>query len=280
MINIFDYFDYRKYLSNYFAEEKKNTSHFSHRYFCRKLGLKSKNFILFVMQGKRNLTNEMCFKISQQLKHDQSETAYFFNMVLFSQSKNYKEKDKYWEKIIKLRQKTKFMKIDEYQYEYFNNWYNVVIRELMVFIDKPIDYKILSRLVMPPITATQARRSVRLLLKLGMIKETESCFIQTDPIIKTDDKVNSLAIFNLHQTMSKLATHALENYQREERNFGSCIMALSKKGYKNVIDNVNELRDKLMSICELDDDQDRIYHMNFQLFPVSTTFKKGNNLEK
>ena len=230
--------------------------------------------MLLVIQGKRNVSNDICFKISLTLKHTQLESAYFVNMVFFSQSKNYMEKNEYWDKMKELRQKTKFGKIAEYQYDYYNNWYNIAVRELVTLIKKPIDFKKLAKLVKPPITATQVKNSLKLLLKLGLIQETEEGYIQKDKVVKTDHSVNSLAVFNYHLKMSTLATHVLENYKRNERNFSSCAMNLSKDSYGKVVDTINELRDKIMTICEQENKPDRVYHINLQLFPVSEDIRK------
>jgi uncharacterized protein (TIGR02147 family) len=275
MVNIFEYTDFRNYLNDYFMEKKKLSNYFSHRFLCQKLGLKSSNYMLLVMRGKRNISSEICFKLSTIFKHTQQQAAYFLNMVFFTQSKNFREKDLYWEKMVELRQKTMFRRIPEYQYEYYNNWYNITVRELITVMDKPIDYTVLARLIIPPITAVQARNSVKLLLKLGMIQETESGYSQTDQVLKTDETIKSLAVFNYHLKMSTLATHALENYKREERNFSSCTLNLSQDGYRKTVEYLNEFRDKLMTICKKNANPERIYHINLQLFPVSI-----NNIKK
>jgi uncharacterized protein (TIGR02147 family) len=274
VVNVFEYVDYRKYLSDYFAEKKKRSRFFSHRYFCNKLGLKSTNFMLLVIQGKRNISNELCFKISLTLRHSQLESAYFVNMVFFSQSKNYMEKNEYWDKMKELRQKTKFGKINDYQYDYYNNWYNIAVRELVTLMKKPIDFKKLAKLVKPQITATQARNSLKLLLKLGLLQETKDGYIQKDKVIRTDNSLNSLAVFNYHVKMSTIATEVLERYKREERNFSSCSMNLSEASYKKAVKHINELREKLMTLCEEEESPERVYHINFQLFPVSENVRK------
>jgi hypothetical protein len=81
-INIYRYTDYREYLKAYFSERKRNDTKFSHRYLSRRLGLASPNFIMMVMQGKRNITQQMAFRISTEFKLDPKETEYFENLPL------------------------------------------------------------------------------------------------------------------------------------------------------------------------------------------------------
>jgi uncharacterized protein (TIGR02147 family) len=225
--------------------------------------------MLLVMKGKRNLSSEICFKLSTLFKHTQQEAAYFLNMVYFSQSKNYREKDQYWDKMVTLRQKTRFGKILEYQYDYYNNWYTIPIRECIPYMHKPLDYKLLARMISPPITAAQARQSVKLLVKLGMVEETDTGYIKTDAVIRTEPKVNSLAVHNFHANMGKLAMEKLENCTQKERNFSSCTMNISGACYHKIIERINEFSQEIMSLCEQDTGGERVYHLNFQFFPVT-----------
>ncbi|MBN8556001.1 MAG: TIGR02147 family protein, partial [Deltaproteobacteria bacterium] len=54
--NIFSYLDYRRFLGDYYAENKKQNPSFSLRYFGQMAGLRSYNYLKLVIEGKRNLT--------------------------------------------------------------------------------------------------------------------------------------------------------------------------------------------------------------------------------
>src|SRR5271157_5111968 len=123
-INVFQYTDYRAYLRAYFDERKKNDPKFSHRYLCRRLGLAAPNAIMLVMQGKRNITRSLAFRISEEFKHNPKESDYFECMVGFAQAKTTNEKDRCFTRMMGLRKTTNVDKIEESQYEYYSNWYN------------------------------------------------------------------------------------------------------------------------------------------------------------
>ena len=195
-INVYQFINYREYLKAYFKGRKKHDPKFSHRYLSRRLGLSSPNFIMMVMQNKRNLTRSLTFKISQEFKHDDKEAEYFENIVGFAQAKTNKEKDRYFNKMISLRRNCNVEKIEEHQYEYYSNWYNLAIRELVTYPDFNGDFKWLAKKVSPPITPSQAKRSVDLLLKLKLIKRKGKSFIRSSSLISTGPEVSSLAIVN------------------------------------------------------------------------------------
>lgn len=275
MVKVYDFVNYRDYLKSYFEDRKKWDSKFSHRYISRRLGLSSPNFILMVIQGKRNLTPSLAFKLSEELKIKDKEAEYFENMVGFLQAKTSKEKDKYFNRLMLLRRNTNnAAKIEEYQYEYYSNWYNLAVRELVTYPDFKGDYKWLAKKVSPPITPSQAKRSVELLLKLGLIKKKGKSYIRSSPVISTGAEVSSLAIVNFHKKMSEIAAHSLDTAPRDERDITSCTINISEGDIKIIKEIIADCRKKILSIAKESDPADRVYQINFQAFPITAKSRK------
>lgn len=274
MVKIYDFTNYREYLKAYFEDRKKRDSKFSHRYVSRRLGLSSPNLILMVIQGKRNLTPSLAFKISEEFKHNEKEAEYFENMVRFLQAKTNKEKDRCFNKMILLRRNiNNAMKIEEYQYEYYTNWYNLAIRELVTHTEFKEDYKWLAKKISPPITPSQAKRSVDLLLKLGLIKKNGKSYIRSSPIISTGPEVSSLAIVNFHKKMAERAASSLDTVPKDERDITSCTVNISEQSVTKIKNIIADCRKKVLSIAKESNPADRVYQINFQLFPITTKTK-------
>ena len=62
MIDIFDYSDYRKFLSDYQQMKNAMNSAFSFRYYAKKAGNNSSSFYPQIIKGKRNLTKKPSLK--------------------------------------------------------------------------------------------------------------------------------------------------------------------------------------------------------------------------
>ena len=92
MVNIYDFTDYREYLKVCFEDRKKTVPKFSHRWLSQRLGLSTPNLILLIIQGKRNLTPTVRFRLSELLKHTRKEAQYFEHMVSFAQAKTHGER--------------------------------------------------------------------------------------------------------------------------------------------------------------------------------------------
>lgn len=278
-INVYQFTNYREYLKAYFEERKKHDPKFSHRYLSRRLGLSSPNFIMMVMQGKRNLTRSLAFKISQEFNHDENEAEYFESIVGFAQAKTNKEKDRYFQKIISMRRNCNVEKIEEHQYEYYSHWYNLAIRELVTYREFKDDFKWLAKKLFPPITLSQAKRSVELLLKLGLIKKKGTSYVRSSPLISTGPEVTSLAIVNFHRTMAEMAAASLDTVPRDERDITACTVNISEKGVAEIKKTIAECRKKVLSIAEADIPADRVYQINFQVFPISAKNKRKKGKE-
>jgi uncharacterized protein (TIGR02147 family) len=272
-ISVYQFTDYRQYIKAYFDERKKNDPKFSHRYLSRRLGLASPNFIMMVMQGKRNLTRTLAFRISGEFRHDPGEAGYFEYMVAFAQASTVSEKNQYFNRMAEFRRRTDVEKIEESQYEYYSNWYNLAIRELVTYADCRGDPKWLAKKVLPRITETKAKHSLELLLKLGLIRKKGNAYTRSSNLISTGPQVSSLAVANFHCTMAQLAAAAMDIVPGEERDMTSCTVNISKKGFDQIKETIAECRKKVMAIAEEDSPAERVYQVNFHLFPVSANNK-------
>jgi uncharacterized protein (TIGR02147 family) len=227
-----------------------------------------------VMQGKRNLTRPLAFRISGEAGHDEKETEYFACMVDFARAKTFMEKDRCFKRLITLRKTVDVEKIEEHQYEYYTNWYNLAVRELVTYPDFKGDYDWLAKKVRPQITPGQAKRSVELLLKLGLIKKNGKSFARSSALISTGPQVSSLAVANFHRTMAQQAAAAMDTVPKNERDMSSCTINISRKGFERVKKAVAECEKKIMAIAGADAPADRVYQVNFHLFPVSARDRK------
>ena len=273
-LSVYAYSDFRQYLKDFFDQEKKRDPKFSHRYFAGRLGLAASNFILLVIQGKRNITQATCFKISGALGHNPDEAAYFENLVNYGQAKALREKDAFYCRLVASRRQMKIAKIEDSQYEYYSRWYHPVVRELLIQDDFNDDLRRLSESLSPSVPVREVRKSVDLLLRLGLIRKHGGRYVQSSPFVSTNGDVTSVAVANFHRAMAGLAAEAVDRYKREDRNLSSCTIRISKKGYQKLTEKIACFRREVLSVVDSDASPDRVCQMNFQLFPLTRLNQK------
>jgi uncharacterized protein (TIGR02147 family) len=269
MDSIFEYTDYREYLRDYFLKRKKIDSKFSHRWLARKLDLSTSNFILLVMQGKRNLNPSLCLKIADVFKLSKKECEYFENMVNFSQAVTNKEKDLFFIRMATLRKNISIDKIEERQYEYYSSWYNVVIRELLTDPQFGSDPNRLAKQLVPSVSVKQVRHTIDLLLNLGLIEKRGERYVQRSPLISTGPEVNSIAVVNFHKAMGQLAIEALDRIPKKDRNVTSSTFCMTDEVFETVKKKIDDFRRELLALETPNTAGSRVYQLNLQLFPVS-----------
>lgn len=273
MVSIFEYTDFREYLKVCFAQRKAEDRRFSHRWLAQRLGLSTSNFIMLVMQGKRNLNQTFCLGLSDVFKHSKKEADYFLEMVNFGQAKTSREKEIFFEKLTAKRKDCRVATIDEGMYEYYSHWYNPVIRELAV--DPQFDGSALwlCKKLVPAITEKQAQKSLDLLVKLGMLIKVGNRYTQQEPLLTTAPEVTSLSIRKFHRNMGTLAIESLDTISKSERSITSSTIKISKQSYNKLCQRIDEFRNEILEFACNEEDGDRVYQLNFQVFPVTKSLR-------
>ena len=168
MPNIFIYQDYRKFLADYYKEKKTSHWAFSYQNFSRQAGVRSKSYMHTIINGLKNLSRASIVKLCEAMKLSKTEAAYFENLVYFNQAKNFTERNFYYEKLNTIHPVTieasNARKLRKDQYEFYSNWYNVVIRSLIdLYPDEAKNYSRLAKMVHPPVRTKQVQKSVECL---------------------------------------------------------------------------------------------------------------------
>ena len=168
--HLFDYDDFRKFMQDYFDEQKKQRAVFSHRFFAAKAGFSSSSYCLNVIRGRFNLTPKSIEKISKAMDFEPLRKAYFEALVQYNQAQQVDERDQAWEQILQIRKQIEFTHITTREQAYFSKWYYPVVRELAVESDWNGDFRVLARTLTPQITTEEAREAVKNLLEWGLLK--------------------------------------------------------------------------------------------------------------
>lgn len=280
MISIYNFTSYREFLHDYYKEQKRLNSSFSYQAFADKAGFKTKTFIYKVIKGKKALAKQGTIKIAGAMGLKKRETDYFRAMVNFNNEKNIDDKEYYFHQLQKLSKRLEVGIIRKNQYNYFQQWYIAVIRELVTILDWKNDYKSLAKAVNPPITPKQAKDAVKLLIDLKMIKKLPTGkYIQKNKSITTGDLVKSLAVQKFQKQCMELASTAIDRHKKEVRDISTLTVGISDKGFHKITQEIKDFRRKLVEIVQRDEPVNRVYHINFQLFPVSELPKNGKILK-
>ena len=275
MIDIFQYTDYRKYLSDFYEAKRASQKGFTHRHISKAMGFKSSGTFTQILQGKTNISTRTIAHFVAFLELNNGQADYFELLVLFNQSKGHAEKKRYFEKLLSFP-KSNIKRVEAGQYAFYEKWYYSVVREILAFYPFQGDYRELSRMLEPPISTAEAQKAIKLLEELGFIrKNAKGQYERTDPLITTGYEAKSLAINQfLHETMD-LAKSAMDRLPRESRSLSALTLSLSDDGYALLDERLKAFRRELLELARNCEQPGRVVQVNFQMFPVSRTDDEG-----
>jgi uncharacterized protein (TIGR02147 family) len=269
MIDVYQYFDYRKLLKELYQERKAQDSKFSYRYICLKSGIRSPGYFSNVLAGKSNISLKVVLKLSQVFGLKRPEAEYFELLVLFNQAKTHDEKNHIFDRILKLK-KSKVKTLDASYYELFRHWYYPAIRELMDFYSFNGDYRELSQMLAPPVTPKEAERAVGVLESLGLIRKNENgAYERVEALASTGDEIRSMAIVQFQQATLELAKQSFDAFPMEARDISTLTISISHRNFSKVKEKIRNVRREILELAKADEKTDTVYHLNFIAFPLT-----------
>lgn len=274
-IKIFDYTDYKLFLRDYYSFQKKRNRHFSYRYFAQKAGV-APSVLKDIISGRRNLTLPVMQKYASAIGLSNRETRYFELLLQFVNSKNNIEKNDAFTEMIRIRGRSGIKFLGEDHYEFFSKWYHSAIRELITLPGFREDPEWIAKRLNPPITVAQAKKSLELLLKIGILQRDNSGrLVQKDAIISSEYEMASAALRNFQSQMVELAGKAIEGAPRQHREISSITLGLSEKCLHRLKERIRIFKEEILSmVVEDKSDSETVCQLNFQLFPLVSQKKK------
>lgn len=264
------YTDYRVYLNDWYEERKLNNEPASNRWMAQKMLINSASWFTNVRTGKSGLSKSTANKLSGILKHSDIESRYFETMVSFNQAKTLEERNHYFNELTVLRAVNSSRKVQADEYEYFSTWYHPVIRAIVEQIRFKDDFTKLASLLRPPITPTQAKKSIELMENIGLIKkDSEGYYFVTNAAITTGEHEKALAIINYQQETMRLAQEAIDRFKKSERDISTLTIGIAHEDVEKIKAILAEARRNIIQLAVADKRSDSVYQVNMQFFPTS-----------
>ncbi len=274
MVSVFNYTDYRKFLMDYYQEQKKLNKAFSYRFFARKAAISSVGLYKDVVDGRQSLGRTLILKFASGLELKSNEFEYFENMVYFNEAKNIEERKLYFERMIALCHSKTFI-INPEQYEYYSKWYYSAVRAVIsCYVIGDEDCEFIAKTLAPRIKAEQAKKALKVLLKLGLIAKNESgVYKQKETLVTTgvmeeDQRIASLNIINFQKSMLEIAAKTYDNHPFSLISMSTLTLSISEESFHWIKSEINELRERILNRVANDRNADRVYQMNYNFFPL------------
>jgi uncharacterized protein (TIGR02147 family) len=283
--NIFDYLDFRKFLSDYFESRYHDDHGFSRSEFSREVfcpgekdgrKLKHRGYFNDIVNKSAAVTANtaelfiQAFRRDKELKFDKDETQYFRALVAFNQAVIPDEREMYFHHLVSLNHSPRRV-LDAEMLSLYNDWRHSVVRAILDVYDFADNYSALAKNVSPPITAKKARDSIKLLASLGLIKKDDRGFWKpTDKSITAPPQAQNELIIQYQLALLEFAKQSLIMNHSRPQNITTNTISLSDEAFTTLRERLEKFRSEARSIVAKDDKPaSKIYQLNIQLFPAS-----------
>lgn len=268
--SVYDYIDYRAFLRDHFAASKKLLPQYSFRYFARRAGLSSSNFLKLVMDGKRNLGPSALEGFVKALKLDDSDTAFFRDLVALAQAETVAERNRAFERVSANLRFRRARRLEGPLFKYLSRWYYPAIRELAARADFREDAKWVAAQLLPSITVQQARSAMKTLEELGLlVRNEEGRLVRGEPSLTTGHEVRSLVIPAYHRQMIERAAASIDGVPPNERDVSAQTVCIRAGSLADLKARIHRFREEMLERCDSEDEPERVYQLCIQLFPLS-----------
>ena len=279
MKDIVEYTDYRKYIQDYY-DERKRTSAFSWHAFAQKAGFSSDVYLKYICEGKKNLSVGSAGSVANAMDLVGFEQTYFVLMVSYAHAKNDEAKRAAFEERCALAQAHKVRVLGSEEFDYYKSWKNSVIRELAPHMPgaKPLE---MARACRQKISAAEVSETLDFLVKAKLLKKDRSGnFLQTDKAI-TMGSIDIMPVVarDLQRQMGEFAIQSLD-LPLSERMMSGLTLGLTQRAYERIRKELDDCCRRVVAIATEEDETERVYRLNVQLFPMSEWLNKSGTVLK
>jgi uncharacterized protein (TIGR02147 family) len=273
--SVFRFLDAREFLRAAYEAEKETNPSFSQRYIALRMKARSSSFFKDVLNGRIRINPSRAAAFARLFRLDEHEAEYFATLALYTDAVDPREREELLAKLSGSAPSGNRTILDALQLEYFQKWHYAAVREMFALDDFHEDTERIAELLDPPVTKAEVAEALQLLRRLKLVrKNAHGGFEKSDRVVSSGsghpDRVKPAIRDNLH-----LALRALDASPPRIRPFSYLTLSLSEKSLERIRVRLQALRGEILDIVGRDDEADRLYQLNFQLFPLSKPVTTG-----
>ena len=276
-VDVTSFIDYKDYLLEVYRELKAAYESYSYIPFSEDVGLGSCNAMYLITHGTRPLTVKSAQKMVTALGLKKIQRQFFIKLVEASKVKDLADREKSFESLMELKGKSLITDLDKKQLQFFADWFNGAILELLRMDDASDDVEWISQTLQPKVSPSKVKKSLKLLKDLGYIEfsEEKRRLTPSQRVVTTGPEVYGMAVMSYHQQMIQLAKDSIVSVDPDLRDISSLTVLLDAERKEELKRQIEVLRKKIIADSSQGvGESGEIVQVNFQLFPLSKVAKR------
>lgn len=268
MSSVFEHLDYRVFLEDWYKREKAARKGISYRSIASKVGYSSPGFFTQILQGKTNISLETADGFADLVGLKGRARDYFLALVRWNQAKEPAARAKAHARLQKFRE-FRIRNLESDQQSFLGSWHHAAIREVLGIRPFTGDFDGLAASLDPPISAEEARRSLDLLVALGLATRTSKGIVRRDSAISSAGAFPEEVTNRFFGELHGLGKRAMERFPRSQRSMSWVTLSISDKVREEIVEEIRGFRRRLLEIAQKDEKPTRIHQLTIMLHPLS-----------
>ena len=264
-----DFLDHKEYLAKLY-QLMKDSGPYSYIQMADDLGFGKINMIRLVIADQRTLTRKAAQRIATAIDLHGAARRYFTTLVDYMHERKAPERDRLFVLLMSYKSQLAGNPLDDKQSEYFSEWFNPVIREMMALDNfKPDPDWIRNRLWFP-IHLGEVKAALELLVRLGYVAYDEKSgnYFRKKDKIHTPFEVDSLGLIRFHQKMIEIGREAITRVDEESREIGALTVNVPMSAVPLMKEKIRQMMDEIEALETKEGDRE-VFQLNVQLFPFT-----------
>ena len=278
-----NYMDFRQYLNDFYEFRREQTKHqlrpYNYQTFSAAADIKSPNYLKMIIEGKRNLSEDMIGKFARAMGMNKEQGEEFKRLVLFNQALDPADRNVYLKKLTEHRFQTQLKngQIDKKTWDKIPNWVTWVIYAMIDQDGVKFDAKSLRDLLRAKASEDEIQQALDNLIANGeVIQDADGMLKKARPLMESADEIPVALIRKLQMQLMYLGLESLYQDSAVEREFGTLTLSLTHAEFEDLKFKLRHMRKSLhkdTAIQRMTTKGDRVYQLNIQLFPVTAKAK-------
>lgn len=281
-----DYMSYRQFLADFYLFKRKASKGslraYTYAVFSAAANIKSPNYLKMIIEGKRNLSDDMIGKFGKALGFMKDQTEEFRLLVQFTQAMDPAERNMYLKKLSEHRVagKLKSGEIDRKTWEKVPNWVAWIVYAMIDQEGVSFDTATLKNLLRGKASEDEIDNALSTLISSGDLRRDEVTgeLKKARNLTDSPEEIPVALVRKLQSQLMYLGLESLYQDQPTDREFGTLTLSLTKTEFEEIKFKLRQMRKALHkdnSIARMKDKGERVYQLNIQLFPVTNAVESA-----
>lgn len=270
-VKVFAYRDYRRFLKDY-IEWRIAERNLSYRYFARKAGIASPNFLQQVVSGQRGLTAESALKVATGLQLKGIEKKFFVELVRLARVRDNREQGVVLDSLAKLAHTGQTQTMTSSGFH--SSWLHGIVWELASIPNFELTDANLQLRLGHLAPLSELKRSREFLITAGFLTPTDRADVYNQASVRMESR-NDFIDLDLRRKHQRYLEHAISSLEMEpgERENQGFTIAVSREKMALIKKRVRDFMGELVTELANDDQADTVLRVEVACSPLSRNQK-------